>query len=137
MHVEEEVAPHQAVPAAAAHVEARTAGDENADSALVGVEEALEELLPAAVLVKFVEDDRDRRRGQAREADMLGNRAGAGQDHPSVVGVVPVEIRRAQATAGERLPHLPRAADQRHLPSTAKMVGQYPTVYSGFRCHAD
>jgi len=137
VHAVIEVKPHQAVAAATVDVVAAAAGDENACAIAVGVEESLQELLPASVLVQLVEQQRRNGFPQSVEPERGVELGGAGEHLLTVVDVVPVEVEVGVAAAGRRLAHLRWPADEGYLPMRGQMLGQHRVVHPLPRRHAD
>jgi hypothetical protein len=115
VHPVEEIAPHQAVAAAAVDVEAGAAGDQQAEPVAIGVEKSLQERLPSAGFVDLVEDGDGGAGVEPVETEAGGDGGGAGQDRPPVVVIVPVQLEGPVRPARGGLADLPGARHEGHL----------------------
>lgn len=131
MHAIEEIAPHQAVPASAEHVQSRASRHDQACLVAVRIEEALEQLLPLGVLVQFVEDRHGRFGPQAIQAERHRQRRGTPEQRASIVRIVVIEVLVANRTARGRLADLARPAHQRHLAMPIEVVTQDRAIQPG------
>ena len=80
------------------------------------LEEALQEGLPASVLVQLVEDDHGDNFPEFGEAQVGSDPGGTREQESAMVEVVPVQVRGGMLAAGGRLADLPRPRHERHLP---------------------
>ena len=135
MHPIGEIAPHQAVASPAVDVETPAARDRDTRLIGVGVEEALEEGLPAWELVQFVEQHDRRFLGQAVEVQSIGQASRSREDRLAVVEVVPVDVGIGPEATGGGLADLPGTAEERHL-SMARQVFGEDGVIDALRGHA-
>src|SRR5215471_10462593 len=115
MHAVQQVASHQAVTAPAENVKAGASRYNQVDPLAVGVKEALQQSLPFAVFVQFVQHGDGDVRGEVVQLESFRQRGGTAQQTPSIVSVVPVEISLADRPAGRSLADLARSGDQCHL----------------------
>ena len=133
MHPIREIASHQAVAAAAVHIHAAAAGHRDAYPIGVGVEEALEELLPARELVQLVEKHHGSGLGQPVQPEPSDEIPGAGEYEFPIVDVIPVDVGIGAKPARGGLAHLARTAEERHLPVARQVLGQQGVVDAGRR----
>ena len=128
VHAIEKIATHQAVATAFEDIEPRTPRDDEPRAVAVAVEEAFQPAFPLRVLVQLVERDHRRGRPQAVEPGGLRHPGRAGQQDAPVVGIVPIEVVIGKGAADRRLPHLPRAAHQRHLAMLGQVLPEHRFV---------
>ena len=124
MHAIQKVASHEAVAAAAEHVQSGASGYDQTHAVAVGIEEALEQRFPFGVLMQLIEYRHGWVRPQALQMQGFSQRRRAAQQAPPVIGVVPVKIRVADRPASRSLSHLARPRNQGHLAMSLQMVGQ-------------
>ena len=137
MHAVEQIAPHQTVTPATENVEPGTPSYDQTDALAVGVEKALQQSLPFAVLVQFVEHGDGNLRSKAVQLHSFGQRGWTAQQLPAIISVVPVEISIADRPARRSLAYLSRSGDQRDLAMPAQMVGQDLSIQAASLLHVD
>ena len=133
VHPIREIASHQAVAATAVHIHAAAARHRDAYPVGMGVEEALEELLPARELVQLVEEDHGNGLGQPVQPEPADEIPRAGEYELPIVDVIPVDVGIGAKPAGGGLAHLARTAEERHLPVARQVLGQQGVVDAGCR----
>ena len=127
-----EVAPHQAVAAPAENIQPGAAGHQRIALPLVAVMEALEPGLPPRILVQLVKHHQRQPLPRPVQPQFLRYSPGARQQQFSVLKAVPAEIAPFTAFPHRhrqgRLPHLPGAGDEHHLPIAREMLPHHRLV---------
>jgi hypothetical protein len=137
MHSVEEVSPHEAVPSTAIDIEPGAAGDHHAEFLPIGmnIEKTLEEGLPTAIFVDLIEDYLGATGASFVGSDGCGHGRRSLLNQTPVVGRVPVEIVLRAMPANSGLAHLPRTADEGHLPMNLQMSLQDGIIDSATIVH--
>jgi hypothetical protein len=123
MHPIKQVAPHQAIAAAAEDVNPGAAGYDQSHAVAVGIEETLEQSFPFGVFVQFVEYGDGGAGSKLVQLQGLSQCCRTAQQAPPVIDVVPIEISVADRPASSSLPDLAWSGDQGHLAVYSEVVG--------------
>ena len=137
MPIHYNISTHQAVAHPAIRIKAAGAGHDNPHLIGIGIEEPLQELLPAGIFVQFVEQGNGRGFGEAIHVEGFDEHRRTGQNLLPVVQIVPVGVAVGVVSAGGGLANLSRTADKRHLPVRGQVFVQHGVIDTGLCIHAD